>query len=108
MLGACGGDPQPGHGEEHMKQISFALALSTLLFGTLAANAQARSGRPPPKNERRRAKGGAGDGRAPATHEKPQSVLNALKLVKTGKMIEPPHVLTPNMPFPGTRRFDVH
>jgi kynurenine formamidase len=35
-------------------------------------------------------------------------VLNALKLVKTGEMIELAHVLNANMPVSGTRRFDVH
>ena len=35
-------------------------------------------------------------------------MLNALKLVKTGEMIELAHVLNNQMPFSGTRRFDVH
>src|SRR5262245_64156795 len=108
MLRACGRDPQPGHGEKHMKQVSFALALSTLLFGTLAANAQTPSWVPPPDNERCPSKWGATDERGAANLVTPQSVLNALKLVKTGEMIELAHVLNANMPFSGTRRFDVH
>jgi hypothetical protein len=39
---------------------------------------------------------------------KPQSVLNATKLIKTGEVIELGHVLNAQMPFFGTRRFDVH
>jgi len=39
---------------------------------------------------------------------KPQTVLNAVKLIKTGEVIELGHVLNANMPFFGTRRFDVH
>ena len=91
-----------------MKQIGFALALSTFLLGTLAANAQTPSWLPPPDNERCPSKWGAGDERGAANHVKAQSVLNALKLVKTGEMIELAHVLNANMPFSGTRRFDVH
>ena len=66
-----------------MKQIGFALALSTLLFGTLAANAQTPSWVPPPDNERCPSKWGAGDERGSGNLVTPQSVLNALKLVKT-------------------------
>src|SRR5262249_60743126 len=98
MLGACGGDPQPSHEEEHMKQISFALALSTLLFTTLAANAQTPSWLPPPDNERSPSKSGAGHARGAPTHVKPQPVLNALKRLTTGDIIELPHVLNRNMP----------
>ena len=39
---------------------------------------------------------------------KPASVLNATKLIGTGEVIELGHVLSPSMPFFGTRRFDVH
>ena len=39
---------------------------------------------------------------------KPQTVLNAVKLIKTGEIIELAHVLGPNMAFFGTRRFDMH
>jgi len=91
-----------------MKQIGIAFALSTLLFSTLAVNAQTPSWLPPPDSERCPSKWGAGDERGAANHVKPQSVLNALKLVKTGEMIELAHVLNANMPFSGTRSFDVH
>ena len=37
---------------------------------------------------------------------KPQRVLDAVKLIKTGQVIELGHVLNNNMPFPGGRTFD--
>jgi kynurenine formamidase len=39
---------------------------------------------------------------------KPQTVLNAVKLIKTGEVIEIGQLLNDKMPFFGTRRFDVH
>jgi kynurenine formamidase len=53
-------------------------------------------------------KWGAQDERGSANHMKPDSVLRATRLIKTGEVIEIGHVLGPNMPFFGTRRFDVH
>ena len=41
-------------------------------------------------------------------HQKPAAVLNAAKLIKSGEIIELAHVLSPQMPFSGARRFDVH
>src|SRR5688500_9987362 len=81
----CG--PQD-RGEETMKQIAITLAASTLLFGTVAANAQAPSWSPPAENQRCPSKWGAGDERGAVNHQKPQAVLNAAKLIKTGEVIE--------------------
>jgi kynurenine formamidase len=39
---------------------------------------------------------------------KPALVLDTVKLIKTGEIIELAHVLGPTMPFFGTRRFDMH
>jgi len=39
---------------------------------------------------------------------KPESVLKAVRLIKTGEVIELGQVLSAAMPFFGTRRFDVH
>ena len=39
---------------------------------------------------------------------KPDSVLKATQLIKTGEVIEIAHVLNSQIPFAGTRRFDVH
>jgi kynurenine formamidase len=91
-----------------MKQIAIAMATSTLLFGTLAANAQTPSWTVPAENQRCPSKWGAGDERGAVNHQKPAAVLNAVKLIKTGEVIELGHVLSPTMPFFGTRRFDMH
>jgi kynurenine formamidase len=91
-----------------MRQIAVTLAASTLLFVNAAANAQAPSWSPPPENQRCPSKWGAGDERGSANHQKAAAVLNATKLIKTGEVIELAHVLGGNMPFFGTRRFDVH
>jgi hypothetical protein len=87
---------------------TLAFSLSALLFSTLPALAQAPSWSPPPDSERCPSRWGAADERGAANHVTPQSVLNALKLVKTGEMIELAHALHANMPFSGPRRFDVH
>src|SRR5574341_732081 len=39
---------------------------------------------------------------------KPEAVLRATKLIRAGEVIELGHALNSNMPFFGTRRFDVH
>ncbi len=84
-----------------MKVASAAVAL--LLALPLAASAQ--SWRP---NQKCPSKWGAGDERGSANHMKPESVLRAARLIRTGEVIEIGHVLGPAMPFFGTRRFDVH
>jgi kynurenine formamidase len=53
-------------------------------------------------------KWGAADERGSANHMKPDSVLRATRLIRTGEVFELGHVLGPAMPFFGTRRFDVH
>jgi kynurenine formamidase len=73
-----------------------------------AAFAQSPSWSPPPENQRCPSKWGASDERGSANHIKPALVANAMKLVKTGEIIELGHVLSDKMPFFGTRRFDVH
>jgi kynurenine formamidase len=91
-----------------MKELAITIAASTLLFGTVAAQAQAPSWSPPAENQRCPSKWGAGDERGSMNHQKPAAVLNAAKLIKTGEVIELGHVLSDKMPFFGTRRFDMH
>ena len=62
----------------------------------------------PADSQRCPSKWGANDERGSANHMKPQSVLNAAKLIKTGEVVELGHVLGASMPFFGTRRFDMH
>src|ERR1700752_5024788 len=89
-----------------MKTIAVT-AFSALLLGGVA-NAQAPSWTVPAESERCPSKWGAGDERGSGNHMKPQSVLNAVKLIKTGEVIALAHVLGPQMAFFGTRRFDMH
>jgi kynurenine formamidase len=91
-----------------MRSISLSIALSTMLLAGTAALAQAPSWTPPPESARCPSKWGAGDERGAANHMKPQTVLNAAKLIKTGEVIELGHVLNSQIPLVGTRRFDVH
>jgi hypothetical protein len=91
-----------------MQRIAFGAVLGAMLVGGSAALAQAPTWTPPPESARCPSKWGAGDERGSGNHMKPQSVLNAVKLIKTGEVIELGHVLGANMPFFGTRRFDVH
>src|SRR5215470_15576024 len=72
--------------------------LATLLAGA-SALAQTPSWTPPPDSARCPSKWGAGDERGSANHMKPQTVLNATKLIKTGEVIELGHVLNADMPL---------
>ena len=83
----------------------FALAL---LFSLFTIASQAQSWTPPTEAERCPCKWGAHDQRGSANHMKPETVLRATKLIRTGEVIELGQVLSPTMPFFGTRRFDVH
>jgi kynurenine formamidase len=90
-----------------MKQLGFGIALATLLFGTVAAQAQTPSWSPAPESQRCPSKWGAGDERGSGNHMKPQSVLNAARLIKTGEVIELGHVLEAGIPMQSTRRFEM-
>src|SRR5258705_13762611 len=91
-----------------MQRIAFGAVLGAMLVGGTAALSQAPSWTPPPENARCPSKWGAGDQRGSANHMKPQAVLNAVKLIKTGEVIGLGQVLGASMPFFGTRRFGVH
>jgi kynurenine formamidase len=77
-------------------------------LGSVPLIADAQSWRPPADSQRCPSKWGAADERGSANHMKPESVLRATKLIRTGEVIELSHVLSPSMPFFGTRRFDIH
>jgi kynurenine formamidase len=88
------------------------LAISTMIAGAAllaaaAATAQTPSWVPPPESARCPSKWGAGDQRGAANHMKPQTVLNAAKLIRTGEVIELGHVLSASMPVSNTRHFEV-
>jgi len=82
--------------------------IACLICPTIAARAQAPSWHPPAESERCPSKWGAADERGSANHMKPETVLRAAKLIRTGTVVELGRILEANMPFSGTRRFDLH
>src|SRR5437773_9829071 len=89
-----------------MRRIVIGLAVITAL-GLSTAAAQGPSWRPPSESQRCPSKWGAGDERGAANHMKPQTVLNATKLIKTGEVIELGHVLNAEMPLSPARTFNM-
>jgi kynurenine formamidase len=102
--------PEPSHTQEEedtMRFITLGSGLAVLL-GITVTTSDAQTWRPPAENQRCPSKWGAGDERGSANHMTPANVLRAAQLIKTGEHIELGHVLAADMPFFGTRRFDVH
>ena len=91
-----------------MKRLMFWFAVSVALTTGTPCLAQTASWTVPPESVRCPSKWGAGDQRGSGNLMKPQAVLEAVKLIKTGEVTDLAHVLGPDMPFSGTRRFDVH
>jgi kynurenine formamidase len=78
-------------------------------FLTLVSSAaSAQTWQPPADASRCPSKWGAADERGSANHMKPESVLRATRLIRTGEVFELGRVLSASMPFFGTRRFDMH
>ena len=85
-----------------MKYIGYGLITSAAVIAVASALAQTPSWTPPAESARCPSKWGVGDERGAANHMKPESVLNALKLTRTGEVIELGRVLSTAMPtFPG-------
>jgi len=61
----------------------------------------------PADRDRCPSKWGTGDQRGSANLMSSQSVLRAARLIRTGVVFELGHVLSPSMPFFGTRRFEL-
>jgi hypothetical protein len=89
-----------------MKPLMFSTMLATLLLAGTAI-AQTPSWLPPADSARRPCKSGAGDERGAGAHIKPQSVLNATKLIKAGEVIELGHARSALMPLSAGRVFDM-
>jgi kynurenine formamidase len=89
-----------------MRRIAFLPIAVSLFLPAPAVYAQ--TWKLPTAAERCPSKWGAGDERGSGNHMKPESVLRAAKLIRTGEVIEIAHVMSSSMPFFGTRRFDVH
>lgn len=81
-------------------------AVIALVVWSTAAHGQ--TWQPPTEEERCPSKWGAGDERGSANHMSRETVLRAARLIRTGEVFELGHVLSGDLPFFGTRRFDVH
>ncbi len=79
-----------------------------LVFTGGSAAARAQTWQPPEPGKRCPSKWGADDQRGSANHMKPATVLRAVRLIRTGEVIELGRVLTATMPFFGTRRFELY
>ena len=79
-------------------------ALAVLVFTSHAA---AQSWRPPADNQRCPSKWGAGDERGSGNHMKPETVLRAARLIKTGEVFELGRVLAEGIPLSAGRRFEI-
>ena len=84
--------------------VVFAVAA---MLGTVGASARAQSWKPPADAQRCPSKWGAGDQRGAANHMKPETVLRAARLIRTGQVFELGRVLSGDMPLSATRRFEL-
>jgi len=85
-------------------RIILLLVLGLFLF---AGQAGAQSWTPPADNQRCPSKWGATDERGSGNHMKPETVLRAARLIKTGEVFELGRVLSESMPMPAGRRFEI-
>lgn len=71
------------------------------------ASALAQSWQPPAPDQRCPSRWGAADERGAANHVRPETVLRAARLIRTGEVIELGRVLSMDMPFAPGRLFDL-
>ena len=74
----------------------------------LAAPAFSQSWQPPTPEQRCPSKWGAQDERGAANHMRPDTVLRASRLIRTGQVFELGRVLESSMPLFGTRKFEIN
>jgi kynurenine formamidase len=73
----------------------------------VAAPGAAQTWQPPADSQRCPSKWGKGDQRGAGNHMKPETVLRATRLIKTGEVFELGRVLSESMPMPAGRRFEI-
>ena len=88
-----------------MRVSMLATAVLMLMAGAQAARAQAWQ--PPSDSQRCPSKWGAQDQRGSGNHMKPETVLRAARLIRTGELFELGRVLSETMPMPAGRRFEI-
>ena len=90
-----------------MQLNAWAMATAALLaFGSAPLHAQ--TWQMPPDNQRCPSKWGAGDQRGAANHMKPDTVLRATRLIRTGQVFELGRRLEQSMPLQASRTFELH
>ena len=82
--------------------------LSCALVLGAAGAASAQSWQPPADSARCPSKWGAADQRGAGNHMKPETVLRASRLIRTGQVFELGRPLTMDMPLQATRTFEMH
>ena len=86
--------------------VSFVIATGlSFVIGNSAAHAQGWT--PPTDAQRCPSKWGAGDQRGAGNHMKPETVLRASRLIKTGEVVDLAQNLNTSMPYFGTRVFNL-
>ena len=90
-----------------MKRTGYGIIVAAALIVSTSAIAQTPTWAPLPESQRCPSKWGAGDERGSGNHMKPQTVLNAARLIKTGEVIELGHVLNDKIAIQSTRRFEM-
>jgi len=90
-----------------MKRVLLSMLMAAAFTAGTAVVAQTPSWIPPSDSARCPSKWGAGDERGAGNHMKPESVLTAVKLIKTGEVVELGHVLSESMPLSAGRRFEL-
>ena len=90
------------------KAVLAALPIYACLLVLIAPAVSAQEWNPPPPDKRCPSPWGAEDERGAANHMKPDTVLNAARLITEGKVYELGRVLEPSMPTFGLRRFMIH
>jgi kynurenine formamidase len=84
-----------------------ALCAVVVIGFVFAASAHAQSWTPPSDAQRCPSKWGADDQRGAGNHMKPETVLRATRLIRTGEVFELGRVLKADMPFSSGRRFEL-
>ena len=80
---------------------------AVFLMVLMASHARAQSWQPPPDAQRCPTKWGAADQRGAGNHMKPETVLRATRLIRTGETFELGRLLKSDMPFSVGRRFEM-
>jgi kynurenine formamidase len=84
------------------------VALATSFVYLHAGGADAQTWNPPSDSQRCPSKWGAGDQRGAANHMRPETVLRATRLIRTGQVFELGRRLEEGMPLQTTRTFQLH